>query len=68
MGKPMTACLADNSQQWSVVLQAQDALDALATMIEVLGDEEFPVPHTVSAIIRLIGSRLDEPLGIPGVG
>lgn len=68
MGKVHSIGLADNSRQWSAVLEVQDALDCLATMIEVLGDNDFPVPATISTILRLIGRRLDEPLGVTSGG
>jgi len=68
MGKVHPIGLADNSRQWGAVLEAQDALDCLATMVEVCGDNEFPVPATISTILRLIGRRLDEPLGITSGG
>ncbi len=68
MGAKIPACLSDNSRQWGAVLQVQDALHCLATMVEVLGDNEFPVPPTISTVIRLISQGLDEPLGIPSGG
>lgn len=68
MGKVHPIGLADNSRQWGVVLEVQDALDCLATLVEVCGDSEAPVPPTISTVLRLIGRRLDEPLGIASAG
>lgn len=56
--------LMGNSQQWAVVLDAQDALTCIASMIETLGHNDAPVPHTVNAALRIIAKSLDDPLGI----
>jgi hypothetical protein len=68
MGKVHAIALADNHRQWSTVLEAQDALDCLATMVEVCEDNEVPVPATISTLLRMIGRTLDEPLGIASGG
>lgn len=54
--------------RWGIVMEVQDALEGLALMISLLADHDEPVPHHVMAIIRVISSRLDRPLGIEDVG
>lgn len=54
--------------RWGIVMEVQDALEGLALMISALADHDEPVPHHVMAIIRVISSRLDRPLGIEDVG
>lgn len=66
--RPDPAKMRADAERWGMVIEMQDALDCLATLIEGCDDKEVAVPHSVSTIIRLIGRRLDRPLDIEGFG
>lgn len=63
---PGANTMLTSAQRWGLVIDVQDALNGLVEMIEALNEAEAPIPGQVASIIRVIGARLDTPLGIEG--